>query len=138
LSIPPGIENGQTLVVEGHGEAGLRGSRAGDLFVMVRVLPHAEFRREGRNILSKKSISYVIATLGGKIPVATIDGEVTIKVPAGTQPGEVFRIRGKGIRLGHFDEGDHLVEFTVRVPKNISSEERKLLEQLEKLQKGRA
>ena len=137
LSIPPGIENGQTLAVEGHGEAGLRGSRAGDLFVMVRVLPHAEFRREGRNILSKKSISYVIAALGGKIPVATIDGEVTIKVPAGTQPGEVFRIRGKGIRLGHFDEGDHLVELTVRVPKNVSSEERKLLDQLEKLQKGR-
>ncbi len=137
LSIPPGIEDGQTVSVEGHGEAGLRGSRAGNLFVTVHVIPHAEFRRSGRNILSKKSISYTVAALGGKIPVATIDGEVTIKVPAGTQPGEVFRIRGKGIRLGHFDAGDHLVELSVRVPKSISSEERKVLEQLEKLQRGR-
>lgn len=137
LSIPAGIEDGQTVSVEGHGEAGLRGSRSGNLFVTVHVHPHAEFRRSGRNILSKKTISYPVAALGGKIPVATIDGEVTIKVPAGTQPGEVFRIRGNGIRLGHFDAGDHLVELSVRVPKSISSEERKLLEQLEKLQRGR-
>ncbi len=137
LSIPPGIEDGQTLSVEGHGEAGIRGSRPGNLFVTVHVIPHTEFRRNGRDILSKKSISYPVAALGGKIPVTTIDGEVTIRVPAGTQSGEVFRIRGKGIRLGHFDEGDHLVELSVRVPKNISAEERKLLEQLEKIQKGR-
>ena len=137
LSIPPGIEDGQTISVGGYGEAGIRGSRSGDLFVTVHVLPHAEFRRNGRNILSKKSIPYPVAALGGKVPVMTIDGEVTIKVPAGTEPGEVFRIRGKGIRLGHFDEGDHLVELSVRVPKNVSAEERKLLEQLENLQRGR-
>lgn len=137
LSIPPGIEDGQTVSVGGHGEAGLRGARSGDLFVTVHVLPHAEFRRSGRNILSKKFIPYSVAVLGGKIPVTTIDGEVTIKVPAGTEPGEVFRIRGKGIRLGHFDEGDHLVELSVRVPKNVSAEERRLLEQLEQVQKGR-
>lgn len=135
LSTPPGIENGQTLSVEGYGEAGLRGSRPGDLYVNIHVLPHKEFRRSGRNILSKKRIGYALASLGGKISVTTIDGEVVIKVPAGTQPGEVFRIRGKGIRMGHFSEGDHLVELTVNVPKKLSSEERKILEQLEKLEK---
>lgn len=133
LSIPAGIEHGQTISVEGYGEAGERGTRPGDLYVNIHVLPHEEFRRSGRNILSKKAIAYPVAVLGGKIPVATIDGDVVIRVPAGTQPGEVFRIRGKGIRIGHFAEGDHLVELTIDVPKKVSSEERKALEQLEKL-----
>ena len=133
LAIPAGIENGQTLSIEGHGEAGEKGSRAGDLYVNIHVLPHKEFRRSGRNILSKKAIAYSVAVLGGKIPVMTIDGDVVIRVPAGTQPSEVFRIRGKGIRIGHFDEGDHLVELTIDVPKKVSSEERKILEQLDSL-----
>lgn len=133
LSIPAGIENGQTLSVEGYGEAGERGTRAGDLYVNIRVLPHQEFRRSGRNILSKKAVPYFLAALGGKVSIPTIDGPVVIKVPAGTQPGEIFRIRGKGIHMGHFDGGDHLVELTIDVPKKLSSEERKILEQLEKM-----
>ncbi len=135
LSIPAGIENGQTMSVEGYGEAGERGTRPGDLYVNIHVLPHKEFRRNGRNILSKKAIAYPLAVLGGKISVATIDSEVIIKVPAGTQPGEIFRIRGKGIRMGHFDAGDHLVELTIDIPKKVSSEERKMLEQLEKIRR---
>lgn len=133
LSIPAGIESGQTLSLEGYGEAGERGSRAGDLYVNIRVIPHAEFRRNGRDILSKKGISYPIAVLGGKISVSTIDGEVTMRIPAGTQPGEVFRIRGKGIQMGHFDRGDHLVEVIIAVPKKVTSEERRVLEQLERM-----
>ncbi len=132
VSIPAGIENGQMLSVPGKGEAGEIGAPAGNLFIGIHVIPHDELKRRGADIVSKKAISFSLAALGGKTSVRTIDGDVTMKIPAGTQPGEVFRIRGKGIGSGHFDRGDHLVEITISVPKKLSSEEKRLIETLGK------
>lgn len=130
VAIPAGIENGQIVSLAGKGEAGEMGAASGDLFIGIRVLPHPEFKRKGMDIVSKHAIPFSLAALGGKTNVRTIDGDVTIKIPSGTQPGEVFRIRGKGIGSGHFDRGDHLVEVTISVPKKLSSEEKRLIEEL--------
>ena len=133
IDIPAGIDNGQTLSMSGGGEAGELGARSGDLYVTVHVLPHKSFVREGQNIRSNKRISFSKATLGSKIDVETIDGHVSMKVPSGTQSGEVFRIKGKGVPvLGRSGRGDHLVKIIVDVPKNISRAQRKIIEDLEK------
>lgn len=132
IEIPAGIEDGQTISMQGRGAAGEHGSRAGDLFVVVHVRPHQELRREGQDtILSTIDISFAQAALGDTVPVTTVGGIVRMKIPAGTQPGEVFRLKGKGIR--HFRgsrEGDHLVTVNISVPKHLSGEERKLVERL--------
>jgi molecular chaperone DnaJ len=135
VGIPAGIEDGQTISLQGKGAVGEHGSHAGDLFVTIHVLPHKELRREGHDtILSSAEISFAQAVLGDTIPVRTVSGVVNMKVPAGTQSGEVFRLKGKGIRhfRGH-REGDHLVTIRIAIPKHLSSEERKLVERLREI-----
>ncbi len=133
IDIPAGIDNGQTLSVHGGGEAGERGAQSGDLYVLVHVRQHENFVREGQNIRSDQHISFSKATLGSKIDVETIDGHVNMKVPSGTQSGEVFRIKSKGVpTLGRNSRGDHLVKIIVDVPKNISRAQRKIIENLER------
>lgn len=136
VDIPAGIHDGQALSLSGHGAAGELGGPSGDLIVAVHVRPHDGFRRQGDDILSKLEISFAQAALGESVPVATVEGEVRMKVPAGTQPGEVFRLKGKGIpHMGRYGRGDHLVTVSVKVPKKLSNEEKRLIEALKKEEK---
>jgi molecular chaperone DnaJ len=133
LDIPAGIENGQSISFSGKGAAGGHGSAAGDLLVTVHVRPHPTFRRHGDDIHSTLEIGFAEAALGETVPVETVHGPVKMKVPAGTQPDEVFRIRGKGVaHVRGWGEGDHLVTVKLVVPKHLSSEERSIIEKLKK------
>lgn len=136
IDIPAGISDGQTLSLQGHGAAGEHGSRPGDLYVNVHVRPHATLLRRADDIVSQYAMSFTEATLGAKVSIETIEGEVIMKIPAGTQPGEVFRIKGKGIpHLQRYGRGDHLVSVTLAVPKKLSSEEKRLIEALRDLKR---
>lgn len=131
IDVPAGIETGQMLSLEGRGHAGEAGAPAGDLLVQIYVREHKTFKRRGDHITSTEGISFAEMALGASVPIATIDGEVTIKIPAGTQPGEVFRIRDKGVPGLHSRRrGDHLVTVTVAVPKKLSKNAKKALETL--------
>ncbi len=137
IDIPAGIADGQALALSGGGEAGERGASAGDLIITVHIRPHALFKRRGNDIVSSIEISFARAVLGDSVSVKTIDGEMTIKIPPGTQSGEVFRIRNKGLRSIESSwggRGDHLFTVSVLVPKRISRDERKLLEKLRELE----
>ena len=131
INIPAGIQDGQTISIEGAGEAGNKGSRSGDLFILIHVKPHLKFFRKGQDILSTEYIPFSVATLGGKVEIDTIDGKLILKIPAGTESGETFRIKEKGIPdLRGRSVGNQLVKVTVRTPKNLSREQKKLLENL--------
>ena len=136
VTIPPGVENGNKLRVRGEGDAGPNGGPAGDLYIFLRVKEDDTFRREGPEIYSEENISYVDAILGNSIKTPVVDGEVTIKVPPGTQPGQVMRLKGNGApRLGNpTQRGDHYVTMNVEIPKEISKEEKELIEKLKALQ----
>ncbi len=135
LSIPPGIDDGQQLRVQGQGEAGTRGGPHGDLYVLIRVQEHPAFRREGDDLFHVLRISPAQAALGDEISVRTIEGDqAKVKVPAGAQPGQILRIRGKGVpRLGGGGRGDQLVYVEVVTPRSLSKEERKLYQRLREL-----
>lgn len=135
VTIPPGVENGNKLRVRGEGDAGPNGGPAGDLYIFLKVKSDPGFRREGPEIYSDASVSYIDAILGADIKTPVVDGEVTIKVPAGTQPGQVMRLRGNGApRLGNADSrGDHYVTMNIEIPKDLSKEEKELVEKLRDL-----
>lgn len=117
VEIPPGVENGSHLRISGAGNAGRRGSAAGDLILVIEVLDHSFFRREGSDLVCAVPITMVEAALGGPIEVPTPEGSVTIEIPAGTQAGQRFRLRNRGVpRLGRKGRGDLYVEFSVRIP----------------------
>jgi molecular chaperone DnaJ len=129
VAIPAGIRDTQVLSMAGQGAAGEAGSGAGDLFIVVHVRPHATLKRRGDDILSTLDITFPQAALGDKITLTTIEGPVTMKIPSGTQAGEVFRIKGKGVpHVGQFGRGDHLVSISLKIPKKLSSEEKKAIE----------
>lgn len=133
IRIPAGIKSGQSIRLEGLGESGGKGGPAGDLYVAVTVSPDKRFSREGDDIHSEEKISFSQAALGDKIEVETIDGTVNMKIPAGTQSGETFRLKGKGVKhLGHYGHGDQYVKIQVITPNNLSHEERELLEKLKR------
>lgn len=134
VKIPPGIRDGQRLRIRGEGGAGRQGTAAGDLYVTVRVSADEQFRREGNDIHADADVSLLTAILGGDIPVPTLHGDVTLRVPEGTQPGQVFRLKGKGLPdLGSSRMGDHYAALRVEIPKRLSREERRLLEQWKEL-----
>ncbi|MFA5871942.1 MAG: molecular chaperone DnaJ [Parcubacteria group bacterium] len=131
IKIPAGIANGQSIRLEGLGESGERGGESGDLYVTVHVKSDKRFSRKGDDVHSNAKISFSQVALGGKIEVETAYGDVKLKIPAGTQSGEIFRIKGKGIKhLGHYGYGDHYVKIQVVTPKNLSREQKELLEKL--------
>lgn len=131
VNIPAGIEDGQALSLTGQGAAGEFGAPNGDLYVVVRVKRDSRFLRQGDDIVSELPLDFHQFALGDKVPVATIEGEVSMKIPAGTQPGEVFRIRGKGVpKLGRFGRGDHLVKTSIVIPRSLSSDEKRHIEGL--------
>ncbi len=131
VRIPAGLQDGATLSVRGAGEAGEHGGRPGDLLVTVHVSPDPRFERRGDHILVKQAVTFSQAALGASIQVETLEKPVTIKIPAGTQNGETFRLKGYGIdRLGGYGRGDLLVAVAVSVPKKLSKTERELVEKL--------
>ncbi len=134
LKIPAGIDDGETLRVSGEGEAVAHGGRNGDLYVTIRVKPNHRFTREGFDVTSKVEISFAQASLGDEITIEVLDGDVELEIPSATQPGQIFRLRGRGITfLKRSGRGDHLVEIVVQIPKKLSREQRRVLEQWDKL-----
>ncbi len=132
LTIPPGIQDGQTLRIRGHGE--VRGTSAsGDLLVTVAVQSHPTLTREGADLLTDAKISMTTAALGGSVRVQTLTGEVDLKVPAGAQPGQQLRLRGQGVASTSGRKGDLRVRLVVEIPKSLSRKQRNLLEELAKI-----
>lgn len=134
LKIPAGVESGSRLRLHGEGNAGSDGGRRGDLYVFIHVRDHEFFRREDTNIYCTIPISFVQASLGDSIKVRTLYGEELIKIPDGTQTGTVFRLEGKGIpSLEGHGRGDQYVSVNVVVPRRVTREQRKLLQELDRL-----
>ena len=128
VKIPAGVDNGSRLRVSGEGEAGAKGGPSGDLYVYLYVKPHKFFERDGTTVLCEVPINIVQATLGADIKVPTLDGQVTMKIPEGTQPGKVMRIKGKGIpSLRNGSRGDQLVRIKVVVPTKLSDKQKDAL-----------
>jgi molecular chaperone DnaJ len=135
ISIPAGGDNGTYVRVSGKGAFARNGLPRGDLYVVLRVNPHASFERKDLNIISQHTINYIDIILGTINTVNTIHGNVELKIPAGTQSNSVLRVKGKGIKSSD-GQGDHLVVINVGIPKSISEEEKLLLEQLKKAGKS--
>ena len=130
VNIPAGIDDGQTISKSGGGSAGVNGGPAGDLLVSVIVRPHARFERDGTSVLLEQDISYAQAALGAEVEVPTLDGKVKLTIPEGTQPGAVFRLRGRGIPyLRGSGRGDQFVTVSIKVPKNLTGSQKELLRQ---------
>lgn len=128
VEIPAGIEDGQHLRISGRGEAGPRGGGSGDLYVEVHVLEDERFRRHGDDLEVQLPVSFAQATLGTTITFDSFDGAEELKVPAGTQPAEVLKIKGRGVpHLRRSGRGDLLVQINVEIPKKVTAEEEELL-----------
>jgi molecular chaperone DnaJ len=136
VRLPAGVHDGQRIKVAGRGEAGAPGSPPGDLYVRVRVQPHAVFGRRGSDLTVDLPLTFPEAALGANVAVPTLNGPVTLKVPAGTTSGRTFRIRGKGApRPKKGGQGDLLVTVHVDVPSKLSREQKDLLRQLQEAQR---
>jgi molecular chaperone DnaJ len=130
VEIPAGIHDGQQIRISGEGHAGGGGARAGDVYVQVRVKPDARFVREGDDIFSTVDLTITEAALGAAVTVSTLDGDVELEFEPGTQPGEIRVLRGRGMPvLQGFGRGDQRVLVNVAVPRRLSEEQRRLLEQ---------
>ena len=128
VTIPAGIDDGQMFTVRGEGNRGLNGGPSGDLRVAVSLKPHPFFQRDGYNVWCEVDVSIVQATLGDELTVPTLDGQVKYSIPAGTQPGDVFKLKGKGIQVVNGTRrGDQLVKINVVIPKNITDKQKELL-----------
>jgi molecular chaperone DnaJ len=134
IKIPPGVETGSRMRVRGAGEGGDRGGPSGDLYVFITVMDHPDFTREENDIRSFVSVSFVQATLGAKIKAKTLEGSRNLSIPAGTQPGKIFKIRGAGMPSIHgYGRGDFLIEVRVKTPTNINPRQEELLREFAKL-----
>lgn len=133
VTIPAGINNGESIRLRGEGEAGTRGAKSGDLYIRVRVIQDPKFQRDGFTIKTREYISFSQAALGAKIPVETVDGIVELKIPEGVQGGTVLHLRGKGVpHIQGRGRGDHVVEIIVKTPTRLTKKQRKILEEFEK------
>jgi molecular chaperone DnaJ len=133
IKIPPGVDTGSRLRLAGEGDVGIRGSPSGDLYVDIYVKPSNVFERSESDILLTLPVNFTQAALGAEIDIPTLEGEAKLKIPAGTQTHTVFRLRGKGMpRLNQYGRGDELVKVTVQTPTRLTTNQRKLLEDLGK------
>jgi molecular chaperone DnaJ len=133
VEVPPGIHDGQRIRLSGEGHAGPLGGQSGDLYVLVRVQPHERLVREGDDIYSTVDLTMTEAALGTRVNVLTLDGELELEFAAGTQPGEVRTLRGRGMPvLQGFGRGDHRVLVNVAVPRQLTEEQRRLLAEFER------
>ncbi|MFN2362699.1 MAG: molecular chaperone DnaJ [Halarsenatibacteraceae bacterium] len=134
VEIPAGISSGQRIRLSGKGGAGKRGGPSGDLFVRVDVKPHDLFERKGDNVYYELPINFVQAALGDEIQVPTLEGEVKLKIPEGTQPGDSLRLKNKGINhLRSSGRGDQYIKIKVVIPKSLDSEQKELLQKFAKI-----
>ena len=134
LKIPAGIADGSRLRSARNGEAGIRGGPQGDLYVVIHIKEHKIFQRDGDNLYCEVPIPFTVATLGGDVAVPTFEGKGHLKVPAGTQSGQVFKLRGKGIvNVNGRDRGDLLARVVVEVPTRLNAEQRQALEEFANL-----
>ncbi len=128
VRIPPGVETGTRLRIQGEGEMGLYGGPPGDLYVVISVMEHPIFERDGYDIICEIPISFVQAALGDEIDIPTIDGMTKFRIPQGTQSGQTYRLKGKGVeRLDGSGRGDQIIKIVVEVPKKLTEEQKKLL-----------
>ncbi len=135
VDVPAGIDDGQSIRLRAQGVAGRAGSTPGDLYVRIRVRPDQMFRRDGDDILTRRTITISQAALGASVAVETLDGPVELEVPPGTQSGKLFRLRGKGVpHLQRQSRGDQIVEIVVKVPDKLTREQRQLLEKLSEIE----
>ncbi|WP_029165351.1 molecular chaperone DnaJ [Aminiphilus circumscriptus] len=131
VRIPPGADTGLRLRITGEGEAGVNGGPPGDLYLLIRVREHPRFERDGDRLHTKVSVLFPQAALGCEIPIETLDGEEVLDIPPGSQPGETFRLRGKGMpRLRGKGRGDLVVHLSVEVPRDLTDRQRALLQAL--------
>ena len=138
VKVPAGIDNGQTIIMNGQGEPGLRGGPSGDLYISISVKPHKLFRRDGYNLRLDLPISFTQAALGAEIDVPTLDGSVKYKIPEGTQTDTEFRIRGAGIQqLRSSGKGDLVIHVRVEIPKRLTEKQRELLRQFDETTTGK-
>ena len=133
VNIPAGVDTGSRLRLQGQGEAGEKSGRRGDLYLDIHVRPHEIFERHGSDIYCEVPLDFVTAALGGEVEAPTLEGRIKMKIPAGTQGGKVFRLRGKGIvNLHDYGRGDQLVKVEIDVPANLTQEQKRLLKEFAK------
>lgn len=131
VKMPAGVTTGNYIPIRGAGNAGPRGGPAGDVIVLIEEQEHSVFTRHGDDVIHEMLISFAQAVLGDEITVPTLDGNANLKIPPGTQPGKIFRLKGKGIpHLHGYGKGDELIRVSIWVPTHLSSEEKKLLKEL--------
>lgn len=132
VKIPAGVDEGDRIRLSGEGEAGVNGGPTGDLYVVIHIKPHSIFQREGGNLHCEMPISFTTAALGGEIEVPTLGGSAKMKIPAETQTGAVFRLRGKGIKpLRSSEHGDLMVHVVVETPVKLTEHQKKLLKEFD-------
>jgi curved DNA-binding protein len=135
LTIPSGVENGQTIKIKGKGAPGANGGPAGDLYIKFNVNNHTHFKREGSNLYQNVDLNLYTSVLGGEINVKTFDGKVKLKVPPGTKNGTKVKLKGKGFPVykkdGEF--GDMIITYQIQIPTNLSEKEIELFKELQKI-----
>jgi curved DNA-binding protein len=136
VKIPRGVHEGQRIRLAGQGEAGARGGKSGDLFLRVRLARHPDFRVEGSDLIHEEKIAPWQAVLGTELKVPTLEGQVRLKLPPGTQGGQRFRLRERGLPSASGKRGDLYIELQMNVPKKLTQRERDLWTELAKLQGG--
>jgi molecular chaperone DnaJ len=138
LKIPAGVDTGSRLRSVGNGEAGLRGGSQGDLYVVMHVRPHEIFQRDGDDLLCEVPVNFVQAALGADIEVPTLNGNALIKIPGGTQPGTMFRLKGRGIKnVQGYGFGDLHVRINVEVPTRLNAAQKAKLQEFSELCDGK-
>ncbi len=139
VNVPPGVDTGTRLKMRGEGAQGLSDTAAGDLYVVLKVREHALFEREGDDVYVHTEVSFPTLCLGGEIMVPTLDGEIGLKIPSGTSPEKVFRLRGLGVpKTNGYGRGDQFVHLHITVPKTMTERQRELLAELSKEFQGLA
>ena len=134
IKVPAGVDGGARLRSSGNGEAGLRGGPAGDLYVVLHVNRHEIFEREGDDLICEVQISFSQAALGAEVQVPTLDGPAQIKIPSGTQPGSLFRLKGKGVKnVQGYGHGDLMVRVNVEIPSRLNAAQKAKLEEFAQL-----
>jgi molecular chaperone DnaJ len=134
IMIPAGVDDGHTLRLRGEGNAGDSGVPPGDLYVVVNLLPHRIFARRDSDVYLERKVGVVQAMLGTELTVPTLHGDVKLSIPAGTQPGTVFKVKGKGLpRYDGYGKGDEFVKVDVEVPRNLSGQQKEMLRKLGEL-----
>jgi molecular chaperone DnaJ len=133
IDIPAGVQEGMQLSLSGKGNAGERGGPNGDLIVLIEEEAHAQLQRDGHNVVFDLHVSFPDAVFGASIEVPTIDGKAKIKIPAGTQGGRIFRLKGKGFPvINSYEKGDQLIHVNIWTPQQVSGEEKEMLEKMQK------